>query len=488
MHFIVKLFPEIIIKSPPVRKRMIRQLHNNLTKLLKEISEEFRVVREWDKMEVVGPAGDSDEIKALEQRAREVLHHTPGIANFSLVRRYALGDLQNIYEKTRLHWSDALAGKLFCVRVKRSGRHDFNSNEVERYVGGGLNQNTEAAGVKLKDPDITVRLEIKDDNLYVIENTEPGLGGFPIGTQDSVISLISGGFDSNVASYMCIKRGLRTHYLFFNLGGRAHEVGVKEVAHFLWRKYSASHTVKFITVPFEEVMAEILEKVDNSQMGVILKRMMLRAASQVAGALNVDAVVTGEAVAQVSSQTLTNLSVIDKVTDTLVLRPLITADKNDIIKTARDIGTEAFSASMPEYCGVISVKPTTRAKIERIEREESRFDFAVLDKAIEIRREEMIHDVMNQLDEGIDVEVLSVPLVESVIIDIRHPDEEELSPLQVSGATVEKIPFYQLGKKFKQLDTGTRYMLYCSKGVMSHLHAELLFEQGHGNVAVYRPK
>ncbi|MDM3871458.1 tRNA uracil 4-sulfurtransferase ThiI [Porticoccus sp. W117] len=484
MHFIVKLFPEIIVKSTPVRKRMIKQLANNLTKLVKGLSEELRVVREWDKIEVVGPEGN----ETLELSVRKVLQNTPGIANFSSVRRYALGDLDQMYQQTLTHWGDALAGKTFCVRAKRTGSHDFNSNEVEQYVGGGLNQNTDAAGVKLKNPDVTVRLEIKDDNFYVIENTQPGLGGFPIGTQDSVISLISGGFDSNVASYLCMKRGLRTHFLFFNLGGRAHELGVKEVAHFLWQKYGASHSVKFITVPFEEVVAEILENVDNSQMGVILKRMMLRAASQVADTLNVEAVVTGEAVAQVSSQTLANLSVIDKVTDTLVLRPLITADKNDIIKTARDIGTEEFSASMPEYCGVISVKPTTRARMERIEREESRFDFAVLDAAVNSRREEMIHDVMEQVDADIDVEVLSVPLAEAVILDIRHPDEEELNPLHVNGARVEKLPFYQLGKKFKQLDGDTRYMLYCAKGIMSRLHAEILFEQGHGNVAVYRPK
>ena len=171
-----------------------------------------------------------------------------------------------------------------------------------------------------------------------------------------------------------------------------------------------------------------------------------------------------------------------------MLRPLITADKADIINTAREIGTEEFSASMPEYCGVISVKPTTRARMERIEKEESRFDFSVLDSAVSNRREEMIHDVMEHVDQDIDVEVLSVPLAEAVILDIRHPDEEELNPLKVSGARVEKLPFYQLGKKFKQLDGDTRYLLYCAKGIMSRLHAEILFEQGHGNVAVYRPK
>ena len=101
------------------------------------------------------------------------------MASFSLVRRYPLGDLHDMYQKTHRHWGDALAGKTFCVRVKRSGRHGFTSSEVEQYVGGGLNRNSGAAGVRLKDPDITVRLEIKDDNLYVIENTEPGLGASP---------------------------------------------------------------------------------------------------------------------------------------------------------------------------------------------------------------------------------------------------------------------------------------------------------------------
>ena len=214
-----------------------------------------------------------------------------------------------------------------------------------------------------------------------------------------MISLVSGGFDSTVASYLTIKRGIRTHYLFFNLGGRQHELGVKEVAFYLWEKYGASHRVKFITVPFDEVVAEILERIDDSYMGVTLKRMMLRAGSVIATELDVDALVTGEAIAQVSSQTLKNLSVIDSVTDTLVLRPLITSDKTDIIRTAREIGTEEFAANMPEYCGVISVKPTTRAKMEKVQHEETRFDFTVLDRAIGNRVMQNIDEVMEDLGE-----------------------------------------------------------------------------------------
>ena len=114
-------------------------------------------------------------------------------------------------------------------------------------------------------------------------------------------------------------------------------------------------------------------------MGVILKRMMIRAASVMAENLGVEALVTGEAIAQVSSQTLANLSVIDEVSETLVLRPLIASDKEDIINVARKIGTEDFAANMPEYCGVISVNPKTRAKLERVKAEEARFDFSILE-------------------------------------------------------------------------------------------------------------
>lgn len=500
MHFIVKLFPEITIKSAPVRKRFIKQLRDNLRELLKNIGEypgqRIQVQREWDRIDVtLAPTESGKPALASEKliaRVVEVLSNTPGIAYFSQVQSSPLGDFEDIFQKTKAVYEDLLAGKTFCVRVKRSGQHDYTSTDVERYVGGGLNQHTAAAGVKLKNPDLTVKLEIKDDCLHVVEKQVPGLGGFPLGTQDPVLSLISGGFDSTVSSYLMTKRGIRTHFCFFNLGGRAHEIAVKEVAFYLWNKFGASHKVKFVTVPFEDVVAEILQNVHNSQMGVVLKRMMLRAATQVAKAMDIQALVTGEAVAQVSSQTLPNLCVIDSVTDTLVLRPLIAMDKGDIIDLSRRIGTEEFAANIPEYCGVISKKPTTRAKEERVVEEEAKFDFAVLDAAVQNRRMVSIDEVMEGLDEQVPVEVVSDLAAgeatrKQVVVDIRHPDEEELKPLVVDHCDVEKIPFYTLNTVFGRLDKDTDYLLYCEKGVMSQLHAAHLKDAGYSNVGVYRP-
>lgn len=484
MHFIVKVFSEIIIKSPPVRKRFIKQLRDNLRKLLADKGVHVDVQRDWEKIEIVA----EDVNDTVIAQVSEVLAHTPGIANFSLIKAYPVGDLDDIFQKVLPHWKDALAGKTFCVRARRHGNHEFTSTQVEQYVGGGLLHNSDAKGVELRNPDVVVPLEIKWDRLFVIAKKTQGLGGFPLGAQDPVLSLISGGFDSTVSTYLAIKRGLRSHYCFFNLGGRAHEIGVKEVSYYLWNKYGASHRVKFVTVPFEEVVKEILEKVDNAYMGVTLKRMMLRAAEKVAESLEIPALLTGESVAQVSSQTLVNLNVIDRAIDMVVLRPLATMDKGDIIDISRKIGTETFAAQMPEYCGVISVNPTTKAKLHKVIQEEAKFDMAVLERAITERRAQNIDEIVDELDADLSVPVVVDLRAGQIVIDIRHPDEEETNPLKLDGVNVLKIPFYGLNNKFPTLEQTTQYYLYCQKGVMSQLHAANLKDAGFSNVGVYRPE
>jgi thiamine biosynthesis protein ThiI len=482
MQFIVKFFPEITIKSKPVRGQFVAHLVSNLKAILRVIDPEVKVQRDWDKL-ILRSAHDSD---GMRNRFIDALGRVPGIAWYLDVLEYPLGDMDDIHKKTQAVYGPRLAGRTFAVRCRRAGKHDFRSVDVERYVGGGLNQHTDAAGVDLTKPDIVVHLEIRDESLYVVNERHKGLGGFPMGALDPVLSLISGGFDSTVASYLTMKRGMRTHFCFFNLGGRDHEIAVKEVALYLWNRFGSSHRVRFVTVPFEEVVAELLNNVADSQMGVILKRMMLRAASRIANDMQIDALVTGEAVAQVSSQTLRNLAVIDSATDHLVLRPLISTDKEDIIRMAAQIGTEEFAANIPEYCGIISVKPTTRARPEKVAAEEDHFDMAVLERAIASARIQNIDEIsVTELDRQ-EVEILSVPLAGSTIVDIRHPNDEQLQPLQVA-ANVLKIPFYELHSRAAELDRGHSYMLYCDRGAMSRLHAGHLLDSGYTRVKVYRP-
>jgi thiamine biosynthesis protein ThiI len=168
----------------------------------------------------------------------------------------------------------------------------------------------------------------------------------------------------------------------------------------------------------------------------------------VAEKLGIQGMVTGEALGQVSSQTLTNLRHIDNVTDTLILRPLINWDKEDIINVARDIGTEDFAKTMPEYCGVISKKPTIKAEKLKLEKEEAKFDFSILDQVIYDAR----------------------------VMDIRAIEKES----QEQAPEVEMVS--ELGS-----DQSKEYLLYCDRGVMSRLQALLLIENGYKNVKVYRP-
>ena len=483
MKFIIKLFPEIMIKSDSVRKRFIKILTSNIRNVLLRETENVAVIRNWDFIEVRAKVAEEAPM------VLDLLQRTPGIHHILEVEEYPFETMHDIFEQTLAQVRSQLEGKTFCVRVRRKGKHEFRSLDVERYVGGGLNQHIESARVKLTQPDVTIRIDIEHDKMLLVKARHEGLGGYPIGTQEDVLSLISGGFDSGVSSYMLIRRGSRVHYCFFNLGGAAHEIGVKQMAYHIWSRYSTSHKVRFVAINFENVVGEILEKVDNGQMGVVLKRMMVRSASKVAQRFDIQAIVTGEALGQVSSQTLTNLRLIDKAADALVLRPLITHDKEQIIAMAKTIGTDDIAKSMPEFCGVISKNPTVKAIESRILEEEGHFNFDVLEEAVQQAQYLDIREIAQQTEQEVtSVETTSELGENDVILDIRSPEETEESPFTLEGVTVKVLPFYKLSSQFGSLDQSKQYLLYCQRGVMSKLQALYLKENGFSNVKVFRMK
>lgn len=469
MKFIIKLHPEIIMKSHSVRKRFTKVLAGNIRNLLKTHDETVAVVHHWDFIEVRGRDEDKRSL-ILEE-----LQRISGIDHILEVDEMPFTDVHDIFEKTRQAVGDTLDNKTFCVRVKRRGQHPFSSMDVARYVGGGLNRHIPTAKVKLKNPDITVNIELDDDKMMIVRERFDGLGGFPMSTQEDVLSLISGGFDSAVASFMFIRRGSRVHYVFFNLGGVAHEAGVRQMVAQLWGQFGRSHRVKFISVDFAPVVDEILTHVPDGYMGVVLKRMMVRVASDIAQFYKIPALVTGEAMGQVSSQTLTNLSMIDKVSDTLILRPLITHDKADIIATAERIGAYDIAKNLPEYCGVISKSPTVKATPDGVMNAEKDFDFDLLKK---VAKSAVVIDTKALMK--LDAPQHAISVVHHIqdgecVIDIRSPLETDDKPLTMPHRCV---PFYKLAKELDNLDKSTTYLLYCQQGVMSKLQAVAMAEQG----------
>ncbi|MEZ9215593.1 THUMP domain-containing protein, partial [Vibrio lentus] len=178
MKFIVKPHPEIFVKSESVRKRFTKILERNIRTILQRRTESVAVFNRRDHIEVTS---ESDK---YFKETLEVLTQTPGIHHSLEVQQSEFKDLHDIYEQVLERSRGLIEGKTFSVRAKRRGKHDFTSIELERYVGGGLNQAVESAKVKLKNPDITVKVEVENDKLNQVIERHKGLGGFPLGTQE----------------------------------------------------------------------------------------------------------------------------------------------------------------------------------------------------------------------------------------------------------------------------------------------------------------
>lgn len=476
--FIVKFFPEIMIKGSKAKRQMVGQLYNNIQTLLNRISDEIQIKKLSDKFEIVCPVDDVVEV-------RMKLLDTPGIELVLEALQFDnMVTLDDIKVKVNEIMAHEIQDKTFVVRAKRTGEHDFKSTNIEQTVGGYMLAHNQTKGVDLRNAEVTINIELSHKQLNIITQKYRGLSGFPLGTQGSILSLMSGGFDSTVASYLTMKRGIKTHFIFFNLGGVAHEIGVKQVAYYLWNKFGSSHRVSFTSVPFDDVVTEIFRSTHESYMGVTLKRLMLKVAERIADDMGIDAIMTGESVAQVSSQTLRNLALIDQATNKLVLRPLSTMNKPEIIDIANKIGTRRFAETMPEYCGVISKNPTTHGSYERMEKEAAKFNYEVLEEAIknavQINVDETANDVsdIGQIDVVTDLEG-----TDYVVIDIR----QSADCIETSCETL-KIPFYKLKTEFKKLPQDKQYLFYCDKGILSQLHAQFLRDsENYNNIKVYRP-
>jgi thiamine biosynthesis protein ThiI len=493
MHFVIKLFPEISLKSQSIQRRFTTALQNNVGNILLRFDPAALVQREYDKL-IVSSTNDSPDNRT---RYLAALTQIPGIQTILEVQVSPFVDQDDILAQTMAVWGHQLAGKTFCVRVRRNGHHPFTSVQLQRFVGAGLFKQCPNGGVRMREPDVLVQLEVDHRTLYLVQAAHPGLGGYPLGTQEQVLSLLSGGFDSAVASYQFIKRGCRVHYCLFNLGGAAHQRGVQQMAWTLWHQFGSTHRVRFLAVDFAPVLADIVQHIPLGNQGVVLKRMMLRVADQLAQRLDIPALVTGEALGQVASQTLSNLQVIDRASQTVVLRPLVTWDKPDIIAQARRIGVATLAETIPEYCGSISKNPTIKANLRQVEKDELLLNEGLLKQALEQAEWLDVRDFAPRAD---DVQALplataahaahqsgAAPLQPGdVVIDVRSPAEVEEKPLHLPHNPVQCIPFYKIASTFAHLDRGKTYFLYCERGVMSQLQALHLQERGFTNVRMYR--
>lgn len=366
MNAIVVHYKELALKGRN-RPWFVKQLVRNLRVALGGL--DVRAVRSvMGRIEIELPAsvGSPSEWNDLRDRVSRVF----GIANFSYAGS-ASHDFSVLASAilTDLGSTDAPSFRVSARRADK--RFPLTSPQIEREVGG-LIQEAKGWPVRLDDPALTIHIEMLPDHAFYYFGKEPGAGGLPTGTSGRVACLLSGGIDSPVAAYRMLRRGcavLFIHFHSYPILSRASQEKVREIAALLTRYQLRS---RLNLVPFGELQQQVLLAVKPELRVVVYRRLMLRIAETLARRWRARALVTGEVVGQVASQTLENLTTIAGATTMEVLRPLVGMDKDEIVEHAKRLGTFPISIIPDQDCCQLFTPrhPATRARPAEIEEAE----------------------------------------------------------------------------------------------------------------------
>ncbi len=318
---------------------------------------------------------------AVWPEVAERLRWVFGVANFSLGLETAL-----TVEAMQQGLEELLAQQgppqgSFRIRVKRTNKSfPLTSPELERELGRFVQKRT-GAPVDLSDPDVTYQVEVLYDRALVSGESLPGPGGLPIGVSGRVVALLSGGYDSPVAAYRLMKRGCFVTFVHFHAYPYVRPISIEKVVE-LARHLSRYQPPKnrLVVVPIGDAQREIALAAEPSLRVVLYRRLMLRIATAIAHEEGAGAIVTGESLGQVASQTLENMRAIGAVTDLPLLRPLVGNNKDEIIAEAVRIGTEPISRVPDDDCCTVFVPlhPATRVSVEQAEEAERAYDVSAL--------------------------------------------------------------------------------------------------------------
>lgn len=292
-----------------------------------------------------------------------------------------------IFEKAKEYLAgDMRAAGSFKVETRRSDKSfHMTSTQLSQYVGKLLSEAFPETPPRMRDPELVVHLEVRDLAAYVHAAPSPGAGGMPVGSNGRAVTLLSGGIDSPVSSYMIAKRGIKlipVHFFSFPYTSEAAKEKVVELARIL-TAYCGPMGIE--VVPFTHIQEELHAKCPEQYFTLIMRRFMMRIATLIAEKNGAGAIVTGENLGQVASQTMEAMASTQAVTNLPVLQPLIGMDKEEIIRLARNIGT--FETSILPYedcCTVFTPRhPRTKPKISEVEEAESALDInALVDEAV----------------------------------------------------------------------------------------------------------
>lgn len=363
------------------RKQFVEALRRNIRETFSDIKS-LKISAERDRMFLT--ANEEEEMEQLIERLPSVF----GIHSFSPVA-ICEPELDIIKEKA-VEVMNTLDrdGKSFKATVKRSDKSfPLETNELLREIGGYVLSKFPEIHVQMKKPDIELMVEIRKENAYIMAEVILGAGGMPVGSNGRSLLMLSGGIDSPVAGYFMMKRGVKIDAIHFHSPPFTSERSKEKVMDLAERLSRFGSEITLHVIPFTKIQQEIHRQVPENVSMTSTRRLMLQIADAVRDLIGAKAIVTGENLGQVASQTLESLTAINAVTSTPVLRPLLTFDKLEIIDVAKHIDTYEISILPYEDCCTIftPASPKTKPKLEKIEFYEGFTDFS-----------EMINEAINE--------------------------------------------------------------------------------------------
>ncbi|CAG9608912.1 tRNA uracil 4-sulfurtransferase ThiI [Pseudoneobacillus rhizosphaerae] len=288
--------------------------------------------------------------------------------NVELMKQIALSLVQKLYQP----------GLCFKVSAKRIDKtFELGTDEMNREFGAHLLINIPGLKVNVKQPDINLRIEVRAEAAYLYCENILGAGGYPVGSNGKAMLMLSGGIDSPVAGYLSLKRGVEIEGVHFYSPPFTSERAKQKVIDLTEKLANISGTIALHIVPFTEIQQMIQDQVPSNYTMTTTRRLMLRITDEIRRRQNGLAIITGESLGQVASQTLESMYTINQVTNTPILRPLVMMDKTEIISLAQQIDTYDISIRPFEDCCTIFVpsSPKTKPKLDKVEHFESFVDF-----------------------------------------------------------------------------------------------------------------
>ncbi len=381
-HILIR-YGELSLKKSN-RKQFINKINANIKRALKEFSQlayESRGLRFY----IILNGEDSSKIS-------EILKKIPGIYSFSVVSRCD-SNINAIKEQALILVKKEFenGAKTFKVETNRGDKtFPLNSLEISKEVARHLFINLENLKADVHNPNFVLYLDVRQEGTFLFTKIEMGLGGFPAGVLGKTMLMVSGGIDSIVAGYMAVKKGMTIEAIHFAAPPYTSDLAVQKVIDLLETiiPYTEYQAINLHIIPFTEIQKAIYDNCREDYCITIMRRMMYRITEQVAKQLNALAILNGENVGQVASQTLESMATIEDVVRMPVIRPLATFDKQDIVDVSRKIGTYDISIRPYEDCCTVFVPkhPQIKPSLKQAENEENKIAFSeMINTAVEKR-------------------------------------------------------------------------------------------------------